>query len=118
MSDDIFPLVKILHAQLYGGVAAIVILHDGIADIERIAGLDVVVAVCHVERDSRYLEIRLRFLDELKLHVHATRTHLASVAVIIYILSEEDRVVVARAEWLELLEQTEELRGDLGEIKL
>ena len=37
---DVFPLVNILYTQLEGGVSSIIVLHDAVAYIDRIAVAD------------------------------------------------------------------------------
>ena len=44
---------EIFDAELGVGGATIVVFYDGVADIDRVAGLDVVEEVGHVEGDGR-----------------------------------------------------------------
>ena len=37
---DVFPLVNILYTQLEGGISSIIVLHDAIAYVHRIAVAD------------------------------------------------------------------------------
>ena len=77
-----------------------------------------VVEFGHIETDSRNLAIRLGLLHQVELEVHSSGAHLAPVTAIVDILSKENRVRIARAKRLELLEDSEKLRGNLREIKL
>lgn len=113
----VLPLTQVPYAQLDGGIAPIIVLDYGVADIERITVLDVVIEIRHIEGDGRDLVIWLRLLNQVQLHVHATGTDLASRPRIIDILRLEHGIVIARAERLELLEYAEELRVDLGEVQ-
>ena len=77
-SDHFVTLVHILHSKLSVRCATIIVLHDRIADIDRIAGLDMVEEISHIESNGRNVMIRVRFLDELQLQMAAFRTHLSS----------------------------------------
>ena len=116
-SDQFLALVDVLDAELGVGGAAIVVLHDGVTDVYRVAGLDAVVEVGHIEGYGRDVMIWMRFLDELELEVASFSSHLAAHTVVIYIVSTEYWCMVARAERLDLLEDPEELRSDLGEVQ-
>ena len=52
-----FALVKVTDAELGVGCAAVVVLYYRIADIYRVAGLDVVEEICHIECDGRDMMI-------------------------------------------------------------
>ena len=108
---------EVFDAELGVGGATIVVFYDGVADIDRVAGLDVVEEVGHVEGDGGDVVIRMRLLDEFEFEVAAFCTYLAAHAVVIHIFRQEYRSAVARAERLELLEDAEELRCDLGEVQ-
>ena len=54
---------------------------------------------------------RIGLFDEFQLEVSSFRSHLASVAVVIDILRKEDRHCVFGTERLELLQNSQELRG-------
>ena len=58
-SDNVLALVHILDAQLDVGTAPVVVLDYGVADIERIAGLDVIIEIRHIEGYRRNLVIGL-----------------------------------------------------------
>ena len=58
-SDDILALVKVLQAELDIGIPPVVVFDDGVADVERIAGLDVFVEIGHIEGYGRNLVIWL-----------------------------------------------------------
>jgi len=109
--------VEVFYAKLGVGCATIVVLHYTIADIDRVTGLDVVEVVGHIEGYRRNVMVRLRFLDELELEVPALGTYLADISIVIYIVCTENRHAVARSERLELLQDAEELRSDLGEVQ-
>ncbi len=47
--NQFVSFAEVLDAELGAGCAAVVVLHDGIADIYRITGLDVVEIVSHIE---------------------------------------------------------------------
>ena len=115
--DKLIPFADVLEAELDGGGAAVEILHDGVADVDGVAGLDVVVVIGHIEADGGNLAVRLAFLHEVQLQVHTAGAHLAAVTGIVHIFREENRVAVAGAERLELLEDTGELGGNLREIQ-
>ena len=115
--DELVTLVHIFDTELDVRVAAIVVLHNGIAYIERIAGLDMVEEIRHVEGDGRNLMIWLVFLKEVQLDVYTAGAYLAGIADVIHALCEEERIVVPGTERLELFEYTEELWSDAGEIK-
>ena len=111
------PFVKVLDTELRIGCAAVIVLDDGVADIDWIAGLDMVEIVGHIKGYGRYMMVRMRLLNELKLKMTAFSTHLASHAVVIYVIGTEDRSRISRSERLELLEDTKEFRRDLREIQ-
>ena len=67
---------------------------------------------------GRYMSVWLIFLDKLKFHMSVVRAHLATITIVVDILCNEYRRLVARAERLELLEQPEELGGNLLEIQI
>src|SRR5574344_873562 len=79
--------------------------------------MDIVIKISHVECYRRNLMIWLRLLDEVKLHMDASRSDLASGPGIIDILRQEDRIIVPGAKRLQLLEDTEEFRCNLGEVE-
>lgn len=116
--NELLALLDVLDAELEGGVAAVVVLDDGVADVERVAGLDVVVEFGHVEGDGGDLVERLFLVDEIQFHVDTAGTDLAAVASVRDVLGQEDRVGVAGAERLELLQETEKFRSDLAELQL
>lgn len=58
-SDQFLALTDILDAKLGVGGAAIVIFHDGVADVYRVAGLDAVIEVSHIEGDGRDVMVRM-----------------------------------------------------------
>ena len=51
--------MHILDAELCVCSAAIVVLYDGIAYIDRITHLDVIEEPCHIEADRRYVMVRM-----------------------------------------------------------
>ena len=104
---------EVLYAELGVGGAAVVVFHYRIADIDRVAGLDVVEEVGHVERYCRDVMVRMRLLDEFEFEMAAFCTDLASHSIVVDILRQEDRSTVAGSERLELLQDTQELRRDL-----
>ena len=114
----VFAFADVPYPQLHIRIAAVVVLHDGVADVERIAGLDVVERAGHIEANRRDVPSRVVLLDELELEVSALGPHLASVAVVVDVLREENRHRVLRAERLELLEDAQELWRNLSETYL
>ena len=70
-----------------------------------------------VECDGRNVTVWLILLNKLKFKVAVVCTNPASVAVVINILSYENRRQITRAERLELFENPEKLRGNLLELK-
>ena len=112
------PLLDVLDTELEGGVAAIVVLDNRVADVEGIPGLDIIKVIRHVEGNSRDLVERLLLVDEVQFHVDSPGAHLAPVTTVRDILGQENRVVVARAEGLELLKEPEEFGGYLAELQL
>ena len=98
--------------------AAIVVFDNRIAYINRISCLDMVKEVGHIEAYCRDVMVWMRLLYELELEVTAFRTYLAAHSVVIHVLRKEYRRAVARTEWLELLQYTEELRCNLREVQL
>ena len=62
--------------------------------------------------------VGLRLLDEVEFEMHAAGAHLAARAGVVDVLRDEDRIVVAGTEGLELLEDAGELGGDLREVEL
>ena len=73
--------------------------------------------VRHIEGYCRYVMVRMRLLDELKLEMTAFCTYLTAHSVVIDMVCTEHRSSVSRTEGLELLENTEELRSDLREVQ-
>ena len=51
--NELVTLTHILDAELEGGIASVVVLDDGVADVERIAFLDVVEVFGHIESYGR-----------------------------------------------------------------
>ena len=109
--------MHILYAELGVCRSPVVVLHDGIAYIDGISGLDMVEEISHIECNGRDVMVRMRFLDKFKLEMASLGTDLSSVTVVIYIIGKEHRGIVSRSERLELLQDTEELRSDLREVQ-
>ena len=61
--------MHILYTKLGVGGAAIVILNYRITYIYRIAGLDMIEEISHIESNGGYMMIWMRFLDKLKLEM-------------------------------------------------
>lgn len=116
-SDNILPVMKIPDTELDIGYPPVIVLNNGIADIDRIAGFDMLEMLRLVESDGGDMVIWLSLLDQLKFQMAGISSHLTSVTVVIYILSHEYRGVVTRTERLELFEDPEKLRRDLLEVK-
>ena len=110
-------LPHIFEPQLERRGAAVEVFDDGVAHVNRVAGLDMVVEFGHVEADGGDLAVGLGFLHEVQLEVDTAGTHFAAVSGIIDIVRQEDRVRISGAEGLELLEDTEELGRNLGEVQ-
>ena len=70
-----------------------------------------------VECDCRDVPVRLVLLDKFQFKVAVVTSHYPSVSVVVHILGNKYRRTVARAERLELLQNPEEFRGNLLEIK-
>ena len=115
--NEFVPFADVFEPQLDGGGPAVEILHNGVADVNGVAGLDVVVEFGHIEADGRQLPVGLAFLHHVQLEVQAAGAHFSAVAGIIDILRQENGVVVARAEGLELLQKADELGRNLGEVQ-
>ena len=62
--NELVALLDVFQAELEGGVAAIVVLYYGVADVERVAGLDVVVELGHVEGYGGDLVERLLLVNQ------------------------------------------------------
>ena len=71
-----------------------------------------------LEGYGRNLVERLLLVDQVQLHVDSTGADLTAVATVGDILGKEYRIGVAWTERLELLQETEEFRGDLAELQL
>ena len=71
------------------------------------------VIIGHIKADGSDLAVRLAFLHEVQLEMHAAGAHLAAVAGIVHVLREEHRVVVAGAKGLELLEDARKFGRNL-----
>ena len=63
--NQFVPLVKVLDAELGISRATVIVLNDRIADVNRIAGLDVVEEICHVECYRGDVVVWVGLLDEL-----------------------------------------------------
>ena len=63
--NQFIPLVKVLDAELGISRATVIVLNNRIADVNRIAGLDVVEEICHVECYRRDVVVWVGLLDEL-----------------------------------------------------
>ena len=63
--NQFIPLVKVLDAELGISRATVIVLNDRIADVNRIAGLDVVEEICHVECYRGDVVVWVGLLDEL-----------------------------------------------------
>ena len=73
--------------------------------------------VCrHIEGDGRNLMIWLRFLYQFKFQMLSSGAYLSAVSVVIDILGHENRGTVTRSERLELLQNPEKFRRNLGKI--
>ena len=115
--DHLVPFTEVLDAELGVGSAAVVVLDDRIADVDRIACLYMVEERGHIEGYGGDMVVRVRFLDEFELEMASFSTYLASHSVVIYVFGKEYRGAVSRAERLELLQYAQELRRDLREIQ-
>ena len=62
--NQFIPLVKVLDAELGISRATVIVLNDRIADVNRIAGLDVVEEICHVECYRGDVVVWVGLLDE------------------------------------------------------
>lgn len=56
--------MDVFDAKLEGGVAAVVVLDDGVADVERVAGFDVVIELGHAGRLRQESVERLLLVDQ------------------------------------------------------
>lgn len=90
-SDHLVALMHILDAELSVGCATIIVLYDRVADIYRIASLDVIEEISHIECNGRNMMVWMRLLDEFELQMAALRTDLSSHSIVIDIFCEEDR---------------------------
>ena len=104
-----FFFVYVLDPELYVGDAPVVVLGYGIADVHRVAGMQVLEVLGPVERYGRDIAVRLVLLYELQFHVAVAGADQPSVAVVVDILSDEHRRLIAGPKGLELLEYAEEL---------
>ena len=57
--NKLVPFVKVLDTELSVGCASVIVFDDGIADIDRISGLDMVEIVGHIECDGRNMMVRM-----------------------------------------------------------
>ena len=62
--NQFIPLVKVLDAELGISRATVIVLNDRIADVNRIAGLDVVEEICHIECYRGDVVVWVGLLDE------------------------------------------------------
>ena len=116
-SDYILAVMEILYPELQIGYTPVIVLHYGIADVYRIAGLDVLEMFRLVEGYCGYRPVWLGFLYQFQFQMASISTDFPCIAVIIYILRKKDRSVVAGSERLELLEYPEEFRSDLRKVQ-
>ena len=93
----------ILNPQLYIRNPPVIILHDGIADIDRISVPDMLEMLSLVEGDGGYVAVRLGLLDEFELEMPCIGPYATAVAVVVDVFREENGGGIARAERLELL---------------
>jgi hypothetical protein len=83
--------VHILDAELGVGRSSIIILYDGVAYIDGIAGLDMVKEISHIEGDGRDMMVRMGLLDKFELEMSSLCAYLSSHSVVINIFGKEYR---------------------------
>ena len=103
-----------LDEQLNRASTAVPVLLDGIADVEWLAGLDVLKEAGHTEGNTIH-DAFAAVIDHLELDVLIVAANEFACSEIQHIARDEDRLLILRPKGVELLHATQEVTVDVFE---
>ena len=99
------------------GVVVEGVVFEGIDDVERVEGFEVLAILCHAEGNTIHYVFG-RFVGEFEFEVLVVATDdFAGSVVVEHAVGVEDWLWIARPKWFELTQDADELRRDVGELE-